>query len=166
MYAYYRIYLKFLDYHDVLLEEFKDIYSPREVRLVQHTNSEVRGFFSMIISMLLVQTVFLGSLALEAVTAHKASDRIHAIMTVILNLAYIVLYIGISRSADKSFRASHKLSSDLNNPCFDHLPFFGGKQEFDNDDSVLGEDNKFRPNSIFVDDSSEITAAEAKESLR
>lgn len=111
IYAYYRIYMKFLDYHDVLLEEFKDIYTPREVRLVRHTNSEVRSFFSMIVCMMLLQTIYLAVVAIEKVSTHSAGDRVRAIMTVGIGAAYIVLYVGISRSADKSFRASHRQES-------------------------------------------------------
>ena len=165
MYAYYRIYMKFLDYHEVLLEEFKDIYTPRDVRLVRHANSEVRTFFAMIVCMVLIQTVYLGTLAIETLTVHKVSDRLHAVMTVILNVAYIVLYVGISQSADKSFKACHKqetlLSSEDN---LQHLPFFGGKA--DEGDSVLGDDLKFRHNSIFVDENSDVDDKTAKESLR
>lgn len=165
MYAYYRIYLRFLDYHEELLEEFKDIYTPRDVRLVRHANSEVRTFFAMIICMLLVQTVYLGTLAIETLTVHRVSDRLHAVMTVVLNVAYIVLYVGISQSADKSFRAAHKQEGPLDSEeNFAHLPFFGGKA--DDGDSVLGEDNKLKHNSIFIDENSDIDDRTAKNSLR
>ena len=103
IYCYFRIYSEFLTYHGEILEEFKDGPSRHDVRLVKHSNAEVRFFFSQIMIMIFVQSLYLASTSIETVTSHIWGDRFKEIMNVILNFTYILLYYSISQSVDRSF---------------------------------------------------------------
>ena len=141
--SYYKIYHAFLSYHSDILEEFKKAFTRKEVRLVRHSNKEVRLFFSYIMIMLLFQSIYLASSSINSLTTDVWGDRIHNIMQMILNISYIFLYYGISKSINKSSEANRRKSLLMERLA---SPDSAMKNNNEMDSAALAR------NSIFIDE--------------
>jgi hypothetical protein len=105
--SYVRIYQYFKAYNIRLLEKYQQIYLKEDKTKILLTIQEVKFFFSYIIIVLMVQSIFMfwwifasrsGEIDLEW------NDRINDILVVLLLMSYILMNLGISRSIKKSFK--------------------------------------------------------------
>ena len=103
------MYLKFFSYHYNILEKYDRIFSEQEKAQINQTTSEVKGFFLYIQQMLIIQSVYL--LALLGKAKFKGQpwmERLFDIVNSILMISYILMYIGVSQSINRAFKAQYR----------------------------------------------------------
>ena len=101
--------MKFYSYHANILAKFDKIFSVQEKAQINHTTSEVKKFFLYIQQMLVIQSIYL--LAQVGKVTYKNQqwmERLFDIVNSILMISYILMYIGVSQSINRAFKAQYR----------------------------------------------------------
>ena len=103
------MYLKFYSYHANILAKYDKIFSEQEKAQINHTTSEVRGFFLYIQQMLVIQSIYLlAQVGKVTFKGQQWMERVFDIVNSILMISYILMYIGVSQSINRAFKAQYR----------------------------------------------------------
>ena len=106
---YYKVYLNFKSYHQNILEKYKCVFQERDIQEINRSTREVRNFFIYIGQMLIVQMIYQGSLVMQKHLGKTLWILTFAdVINTLLMISYILMYIGISLSIQKAFKAEQK----------------------------------------------------------
>ena len=101
--------MKFYSYHANILAKYNRIFSEQEKAQINHTTSEMKIFFLYIQQMLVIQSIYL--LAQVGKASFKGQlwmERLFDIVNSTVMVSYILMYIGVSQSINRAFKAQYR----------------------------------------------------------
>lgn len=105
---YRAVYAQFFNYHADILDKYSNIFSDYEKQNINNTTQEVYTFFMYICQMLVIQSVYLFAQAVKNVTKSNVIETMFDIINTALMISYILMYIGVSQSINRAFKAQYR----------------------------------------------------------
>jgi hypothetical protein len=109
IYGFRVIYQRFCRYHDNILTIYAKTLTQKEKQTIKKTNQEILRFFLFIWLMLSTQFVYQLVIGVDEFLEHnKVMSIITDAMTSLIMITYSLMYLGISNSVKRAFRARAK----------------------------------------------------------
>ncbi len=109
IYGYWVIYQRFFTYHENILMTQAKTLTQKEKRTIKTTNQEIFRFFVCIWLMLSTQFVYQLTIGLDDFLENNTvMNIITDAMTSLIMITYSLMYLGISNSVKRAFRAQVK----------------------------------------------------------
>jgi hypothetical protein len=100
---------QFCKYHAEILSKYDKVFSEMDKAQINNTTREVKTFFFNIQQMLIIQSTYLIAQVMKVNYPGEIwMERIFDIVNSTLMISYILMYVGISQSINRAFKAQYR----------------------------------------------------------